>query len=129
MILEVPGQPDMTISSQALDECFQGGSLVTLADDDDFDCDRSGDHVVTTADSLIALHDAVNTCRRAEHCDADGDGDETASDALALLRFAVDLPATLECSCEYIDQCFGHDEDCDESGHPEYRVTRARGGT
>lgn len=87
--------------------------------DDDFDCDRSGDNVVTTADSLIALHDAVDTCKRAEHCDADGDGDETASDALALLRFSVDLPAELDCSCEYIDQCFGDDEDCLDSGFPE----------
>ncbi|HXC52330.1 MAG TPA: hypothetical protein VN634_15710 [Candidatus Limnocylindrales bacterium] len=96
----------------------------TALADENFDCDRSGDHKVTTVDALSALQDSVDTCRKDMHCDANRDDEETAADALLLLRFAVGLPAELACGCTYVDQCFGDDEDCVDSGFPDsYRCT------
>lgn len=89
---------------------------------EDFDCDRTGDHKVTSSDALIALRDAVDNCRSSEQCDADGDEQQTATDALLLLRYAVKLPVELACGCLYIDQCIGSadDADCAENGFPGY---------
>jgi hypothetical protein len=83
-------------------------------------CDRSGDYVVTTLDSLIALQDAVDTCRTDYECDSNGDDESTTTDALLLLRDAVGLPADLECNCTYYDECF-EDADCIEGYPPNYR--------
>jgi len=98
---------------------------VTVANaDENFDCDRSGDHKVTTVDALTALQDSVDTCKKDLHCDANGDDEETAADALLLLRYAVGLPVELACGCTYIDQCFGDDQDCIDYGFPaNYRCT------
>lgn len=84
-----------------------------------YDCDRSGDNKITAADALIALREAVDSCRRSEYCDVNGDDEQTATDALLLLRVAVSLPTEVNCGCTYVDQCFGDDADCIDSGFPE----------
>jgi len=56
-------------------------------------------------DALMALHDATaGDCRTSEICDADGDEEVTAIDALLLLRYAVSPPVELVCGCTYLDQ-------------------------
>ena len=83
------------------------------------DCDRTGDAKVTISDALSALKVAVEDCDQSEQCDSTGDGQVTVADALALLRFSVELPVELHCECSYIDECFGHDQDCVDAGFPE----------
>jgi hypothetical protein len=98
------------------------GVFSAHADDESSQCDRSGDSKVTTLDALMALQEAVDTCRLGYECDANGDYDATASDALALLRFAVDLPVQLDCTCIDIDECFG-DADCVVGYPPNYHCS------
>ena len=81
-------------------------------------CDRNQDGVLTTTDAVVALRDAVETCRHTHECDSDGDGQATTADALLLLRASVGLPANLDyCTCSDYDQCF-EDQDCIDNDWP-----------
>lgn len=80
-------------------------------------CDRNYDQTISISDARVALQAAVSPCLKESYCDADGDGSESVTDALAILRYAVALPVTLECTCIAIDECFD-DGDCQGPGYP-----------
>jgi hypothetical protein len=96
-------------------------ALVTLAPATAFagvdQCDRNYDGKVTIGDALIALQSAISPCLKEYWCDADGDSEESVTDALAILRYSIALPVSLECSCIAIDECF-EDSDCIGPGYP-----------
>lgn len=107
----------MTIAayaSAAIVTIALGAPTSVQAVPDPGNCDRTGDAQITTVDALVALHEAVFLCKIDHACDSNGDFEMTAGDALVLLRAAVGLPADLQCSCIYFEECF-EDSDCLES--------------
>jgi hypothetical protein len=80
-------------------------------------CDRNYDGRITIADALITLQSVISPCLKELWCDADGDFEESVTDALAILQYAIALPVALECACIWIDECF-EDSDCTGPGYP-----------